>query len=237
MPRLAEGAEVVPVEEILRRPRDVLRLLVTARSCRCHIVDYPFTVLASRDGVRVRITVGIGSIVCSGGCGVGGWLLEEPAWCYGRRIGDCKCLYHGPGEGAAMLEALGVHVEVVGSLGELLDSAARGARGVALLPGSKSLEVSVGGGVCGRLRSMNPLHPVGVFGKADGHVCVERLAEPVGPAARGLTPLLGIGRKTVAWLFRGMGEAVLYGFEPSEAPSPLGVAALVGALYTCGVED
>ncbi len=237
MPRLDEGSEVIPVEDMLRRPREVLRLLVTARSCSCHIVDYPFTVMASRGGVRVRITVGIGSIVCSGGCGVEGWILEEPAWFYGRRIGGCKCLYHGSPEGAAALEAMGVHVEPVQDLEELLDYASRGARGVAMLPGSGSMEVCEAGGACGRLRALNPLHPVGVFGKADGHVCLERIAEPVGPITRSLTPLLGIGRRAITWLYRGLGEVILYGFEPSHAPTPLGVAALVGALYTCGAEE
>ena len=237
MPYFDAGSIVVPIEALIENPEVLGTYLLGSRGCRCSIVDSPFVASVMRGGLRLDYTVGVGSLVCGAGCGGGdeALVLAEPAWGSGRIIEGGECVFYGScGELEAGLAALGFRLRRVKGLQLFIDEVTKaGARGVAVLDDADPLSVEPAGGLCGVLRSRNPLHPAGVVGKPGLSGCIERLYRVVGPQRRLLAPILGLGDETVVAEVKGLGEGLLVGYEPSSASKHLRLAAMLGAVYEC----
>lgn len=243
MPYIDAGSVVYPIEHLLDNPDSVAGVIASiGEECRCAIVDSPFVASVERGGLSVEYSVGVGSLVCSPGCGfTGGLKLLEPAWGRGRVLGGDlapTCVTVGEYSGTE-LSVLGINVKPLGSLHEFFDAVTRQARrGIAVLPlASGELEVERVGSLCGRLHSRNPLHPAGVVGKPGVNACCEDVHVLVGSRGRMLNPVLALEDTTVISTIQGMGEGIVYGYDPLSAGSKhLRLAAVLGMLYTCGVE-
>ncbi len=240
MPYFDSGSDVLLVEELLESPELLLQWLLPRTRCGCTIVDVPFTATIERGGLRLDLTVGVGSIVCRPGCSGGeGARLAEPAWGHGRLIGGGSCLYHGVGsEIPAGLAELGFSVSRV-SLEEFFEGVGRrGMNGVAVLGRhSGLLEAEPLGSICGRLRSRNPLHPAGMVGKPGLEGCVEDAYQLTGPRAALVEPILQLGRHVIVSRYSGLGDGLILGYEPSAASKYPRLGALLGAIYACSREQ
>ncbi|NOZ88508.1 MAG: hypothetical protein GXO15_01135 [Crenarchaeota archaeon] len=233
MPYFDAGSAVLLIEDVLREPELLGQWLMGHAGCRCAIIDSPFSARVERRGLSVDLTIGVGSIVCSPGCGEDA-VLAEPAWGQGRLLGG-DCVFHGDcGELRAGLAALGFKLKRVG-LHEFFEVVGReGVNGVAVLgPDSDALEVEPRGGVCGRLRGRNPLHPAGAVGKPGLEGCVEETFDLVGPRSRLLTPVLQLGGRDIIYSYSGMGDSVVIGYSLASASKYPRLAAWLGALYAC----
>ncbi len=234
MVRVDEGWEVLLVEDIIRDSGSI-KTLQDVVACNCIMVTSPTTARLCRDGFCVDLAIGVGSLICPPGCGASEWRLSQPIWCYGVRIGagKCTCIGSCVKHVRYMLGSEG-ETASVSTLHELLSGLEAGQRMLVVLPETRFLDVEVSGGFCGRLSSVNPLHPGGVVGKPGFDSCIGEYAYPVGPASRLLLPVLKLRGRPVLWSYEGLGEAVVLGFNPERASGAVVLAALMAALYICG---
>ena len=242
MPYIDAGSVVYPIEHLLDNP-DIIAEVIASISdeCRCAIIDSPFIVSVEQGGLSVEYSLGVGSLVCSPGCSLTeGLKLLEPAWGRGRVLGGSgfTCVTAGDYLGTE-LSMLGISVKPLGSLYEFFDTVTRQARrGIAVLPlVGGELEVEKVRSLCGRLYSRNPLHPAGAIGKPGVNACCEDVHVLLGSRGRMLNPILALGNTIVISSIHGMGEGIVYGYDPVNAGSKhLRLAGVLGILYTCGVE-
>ena len=234
VPKLVENSEVLPIEYILEHPEESVKLVYAASRCGCFIVDNPFVAVVEIEGLRLEMAIGVGSIICEEGCGIGVWRLASAAWASGAQIGG-ECAYYGPSRLVEMLDGLVVLREYDSS--ERVVEAARTGEsgGLIVAVGVSAIEFEQSAGFCGRLEATYPLHPAAAVGKPCYQACIEEHGEPVGKLSRIVYPLLRLNGKPVLWWSSGMlRDLMIVGFDPATATSHAKLAALLGVLYTCG---
>jgi len=234
VPKLLENSEVLPIEYILEHPEESIKLVYAASRCKCFIVDNPFVAVVEVKGLRLEMAIGVGSIVCEEGCGIGVWRLASSAWASGVQIGG-ECAYYGPSRIADMLDGL-VFLRGYNSSERVVEAAKLGeSGGLIVAVGVNAIEFEQSAGFCGSLEATYPLHPAAVVGKPYYQACIEEYGEPVGKLSRIVYPLLRLGRKPILWWSSGMlRDLMIIGFDPTTATSHAKLAALLGILYTCG---
>ncbi len=239
MPYFDAGGVVYVIEDIIAS-EEVLQEAIAAllSGCRCSIVDSPFVASVEARGFVVDRVVGVGSIVCEPGCieSRRGYRLTAPVWGQGRVISrGQRCLVCGDSPSLSQLPALGIDTLRVG-YHEFFDRVLRGGeRGVLVLGrGLDPLEVVEDEGVCGVLRTSNPLHPAGALGKPRLQACVERIYRLEGPRARLLHNILYVNDKPVIARLEGMGNALVVMFDEEGSSKYPRIAATLGMLYECG---
>jgi hypothetical protein len=243
VPHFSENSIVYAIEDIIRDDNVFASALSRLmRGCRCAIIDSPFAATLENKGFTVDRVVGVGSIVCEPGCEGGedgGYRLAAPAWGQGRVLKPgLDCVFYGSERLRGQLAALGFRVEARG-FNELLDMVTReGKRGVAFLDEeADSLSVERLEGGCGVLKTTNPLHPAGAFGKPGLHACAEEIYGLQGPAARIASPVLHLSsrERVVVSRVEGLGNALIIHTDPESASRHIRVASWLGALYECGI--
>ncbi|ALL00615.1 hypothetical protein Pyrde_0565 [Pyrodictium delaneyi] len=238
MPQLPAGSTIYPIELLIKSPETIQKIALTASSdnCRCMIVDTPFTATVENKGFIIDQVIGVGSIICSPGCGDSDIVLHSSTWSYGRIIArDTNCIAAAPSDFVMALKSVGISVREV-DYEEFFDNVLKyGANGVMVLFDELNrLEITRENGLCGSLYSHNPLHPAGVVGKPGLHCCIDELYEIVGPRSRLMSPILAVGKKIVISQIKGMGEAVILSFNPASSSGYASLAGWLGALYACG---
>ncbi len=238
MVRVDEGWTVILIEEVLKEVDKSIKTLLgllEALARGCILVTSPTTTrLCRKDGLCLDLCIGVGSLLCPPGIVESNWVVYEPFWCYGVKIGGkCRLIASKnlalPTVPQAKLES----IESYSSLHDVIDTIGLGERALILLANSNLVDVEPQKGCCGVLGTLNPLHPVGVIGRTKWRTCCDKVFEPVGKGHT-LLPILSVGGKTIAWSFNGLGEAVVLGYNPQEVDEPLRLAYLLGLLYSCG---
>ncbi|HIQ56213.1 MAG TPA: hypothetical protein EYH59_06020 [Pyrodictium sp.] len=234
VPKLSENSEILPIEYILEHPEESIKLVNAASRCRCFIVDNPFVAVVEIKELRLEMTIGVGSIVCEEGCGIGVWRLALPAWVSGVQISG-KCAYYGPSRLVDMLNGL-VSLQEYDSSGRVVEAARTGeSGGLIVAVDVDAIEFEQSTGFCGSLEATYPLHPAAVVGKPYYQACVKEYGEPVGKLSRIVYPLLRLSKKPIIWWSSGMlRDLMIIGFDPTTATSHAKLAAFLGILYTCG---
>jgi hypothetical protein len=240
MPKVEKGSKIIAIERIIRSTGllEALMAIASSDGCKCFIVDSPFIATTNVKGFTVEQVVGVGSLVCTADCPVeADAVAVAPTWGYGRYIGG-KCIVAGTIPGLPILRSVGYEVEEV-DFDEVFDAAAKQyVKGVVYLPAFRErLEVAEEEGSCGRLLSLNPLHPAGAIGKPRQAVCVDKIYRLVGPLARLTHTILSVEDKPLIQTYGGLGELAIVGFDLDSSEAILSTAAWLSILYTCGTGE
>jgi hypothetical protein len=240
VPKVDVGAKIITIERIIRSTGllEALMAIASSENCKCFIVDSPFIVATEVKGFTLEQVVGVGSIVCTPECNVDAdAVATAPTWGYGRYIGG-RCFISGSIPGRPILKSVGYEIEEV-NFDEIFELASKQhANGILYLPSyHERLEVEEEEGICGRLLSLNPLHPAGAIGKPRQSVCVNKIYRLSGPLARFTRNILALEDRPLIQAYEGLGELTLINFEIENSNSLLSTAAWLAILYTCGVSE
>jgi len=224
MPKVEKGAKILTIERIIRSTGflEALMAIASSSDCRCFIVDSPFIASTEVRGFALEQVIGVGSIVCTPECQVDADAIAiAPTWGYGRYIGG-KCKVAGAVPGLPILRSVGYDVDEL-DFEEVFEATSRQpVKGILYLPSfAGRLEVEEEDGVCGRLLSLNPLHPAGAIGKPRQAVCVDKVYRLAGPLGRLTHNILAIEDKPLIQSYGGLGELAIIGFNIDSADTIL----------------
>ncbi len=246
MPDMKEGSFAIDVSQIIRHPGTGINYYTRfIKLCEsCVIVEKPSIITI---GGGLDVVLGVGSLVCRT-CpddlteeatreGIRVHKLKLPAWIDGKSVTKNNRCYTNSLEDARFLENLGVEVlETDNSILEmLLEPSGIQGRYFIVLDKVQGLYVDYFNRICGRLRTLNPLHPAGVFGKLGVHVCLEGGAFLSEKLARFAEKILLVDEKPIILkieLLRGTVFLPSVGFEKVSSV-PVRAAVMLGAIYEC----